>query len=76
MRLTKVRGVMVGARAVSEDMELFVISSSGIVIRTPAKKISRQKREASGVKVMNLPAGDNIAAFAVVIQEENEVGES
>jgi DNA gyrase subunit A len=72
MRLTRVRGVMVGARAVTDEMELFVISSSGIAIRMPTKKISRQKREASGVKVMNLPSGAFIAAFAVVLPEQDE----
>ena len=76
MKLTRVRGVMVGARAVTDDMELFVISSSGVVIRTPVKKISRQKREASGVKVMNLPEGDLIAAFAVVLHEDEPQIES
>ena len=76
MKLTRVRGVMVGARAVTDDMELFVISSSGVAIRTPVKKISRQKREASGVKVMNLPEGDLIAAFAVVLHEDEPEVES
>ncbi len=76
MKLTRVRGVMVGARAVSDDMELFVISSSGVAIRTPVKKISRQKRGASGVKVMNLPEGDLIAAFAVVLHEDEPETES
>ncbi len=76
MKLTRVRGVMVGARAVTDDMELFVISSSGVVIRTPVKKISRQKREASGVEVMNLPEGDLIAAFAVVLHEDEPQIES
>ena len=72
MKLTRVRGVVVGARAVSADMELFVISSNGIAIRTPVQSISRQKREASGVKVMNLPADAHIAAFTLVLNEEDE----
>ncbi len=72
IKLTRVRGVIVGARAVSADMELFVISSDGIAIRTPVKQISRQKREASGVKVMNVGADEHIAAFAIVMQEEDE----
>ena len=51
-------------------MELFVISSDGIGIRTPVGKISRQKREASGVKVMNLGEGEELAAFTLVVQED------
>ncbi|MDH3307551.1 MAG: DNA gyrase subunit A [Acidimicrobiia bacterium] len=72
IKLTRVRGTIVGARAVNEDMELFVISSNGIAIRMPVKQISRQKREASGVKVMNLSGEEHLAAFAFVMQDEDE----
>ncbi|MDP8959651.1 MAG: DNA gyrase subunit A [Actinomycetota bacterium] len=74
IRLAGRRGDLVGARAVSRGAEIFVVSSGGVVIRTSADQISRQKREASGVKVMNLPAGALVSAFALVPVEEKSLG--
>ena len=67
---TRVRGTLVAARGVSAGSEIFVTSSDGVVIRTSADTISRQKRDATGVKVMNLSAGAQITAFALVPPEE------
>ncbi len=66
------RGTLVGARAILDGANIFVISSDGVVIRTETNQISRQKREASGVKVMNMPAGTTISAFAPIPVEEDE----
>ncbi len=72
IKLTRVRGNLVGARAILDGAQIFVISSNGVVIRIEANQISRQKREASGVKVMNLPADTTISAFAPIPMEEIE----
>jgi DNA gyrase subunit A len=67
---TRVRGNLVAARGVSAGSEIFVTSSDGVVIRIAADTISRQKRDATGVKVMNLSAGAEITAFALVPPDE------
>jgi DNA gyrase subunit A len=69
MKLTRARGHLVGARAVTPDDEVFMISSDGIVIRQAVKDISRQKRESTGVRVMNLEAGAELSAAALVPKE-------
>ncbi len=71
IKLTRVRGTLVGARSILDGTEIFVISSGGVVIRTEVNQISRQKREASGVKVMNLSDAGTISAFAPIPLEEN-----
>ena len=71
IKLTRVRGTLVGARAINKGSEIFVISSDGIVIRMQTDTISRQKRDASGVKVMNLPKGAQLTSFAPVPSEED-----
>jgi DNA gyrase subunit A len=68
MKLTKARGRLVGARAVTPENEVFMISSDGIVIRQAVKDISRQKRESTGVRVMNLEDGAELSAVALVPQ--------
>ncbi len=72
IKLTKVRGLMVAARAVSPGDEIFVISSDGIVIRQSAADVSRQKRASTGVRVMNLAAGAELTAVTLVPTEEKE----
>ncbi len=66
MKLTKVRGEMVGARAVVGGSEVMIVSTGGVAIRTATDSISRQSRIASGVKVMNLPDGGRVSSFAPV----------
>jgi DNA gyrase subunit A len=74
MKLTRVRGVLVAARMVSPGDEIFVTSSDGIVIRQPIDKISRQRRDSTGVKIMNLEDGAVLTAVALV-PSEDENGE-
>ena len=70
IKLTRVRGTLVGARAVMKGMEIFVIASNGVAIRTKVDAISRQKREASGVRVIGLPDNITVSAFAPVDIED------
>ena len=65
MKLTKVRGTIAAARAVSPDDQIVITSSDGIVIRQEAKSISRQKRESTGVRVMNLEDSATLSALAI-----------
>jgi DNA gyrase subunit A len=70
-KLTRVRGTLVGARAVSKDDDVFLISSAGIGIRTPVAKISRQKRDSTGVRVIDVGNGNELSALAIVSEEED-----
>ncbi|MDX1692093.1 MAG: DNA gyrase C-terminal beta-propeller domain-containing protein, partial [Acidimicrobiia bacterium] len=70
IKLTRVRGTLVGARAVAPGSEIFAISSNGIVIRTAVDSISRQGRNATGVKVMSPGEGGEVTAFAPIPVDE------
>jgi DNA gyrase subunit A len=72
MKLTRVRGQIVAARGVKDTDEIVVTSSDGIVIRQSAKDISRQGRDTTGVKVMNLGSDASLSALAVVTPESDE----
>jgi DNA gyrase subunit A len=71
IKITRARGNLVAARAVAPGSELFVMSSDGIVMRTEVDSISRQKRDASGVKVMNLEQDATLTAFTLVPAEDS-----
>ncbi|WP_419842425.1 DNA gyrase subunit A [Candidatus Poriferisodalis sp.] len=57
---------VVGARLVDDGDEVLLVSSSGVLIRTPVSEISRQGRSASGVRAMALAAGEEVVAIAPV----------
>jgi DNA gyrase subunit A len=65
-KLTRVRGNLVGALAVSKEGDVFLVSSAGIGIRTPIGKISRQKRDTTGVRVIDVGEGNELSAIATV----------
>ena len=69
IRLTAKRGRVVAAFMAGLDDELLLISTSGVVIRTAVREIASQGRDATGVRVMNLGAGDAVAAVAPVSGE-------
>jgi DNA gyrase subunit A len=72
IRLTGKRGSVVAAFMVALDEEILLVSSGGVVIRTAAREIASQGRDATGVRVMNLDDGQSVAAVARVTADEVE----
>ncbi len=71
--LTRKTGLLAGAFVGSKDQDMFVISSSGIVIRVAASDIRRVGRVSQGVRTMRVEEGATVAALAPVIaQAEDE----
>ena len=66
----KKTGELVGAMVVDEEDDVLLINSSGVIIRIPAKEISRLGRATQGVKIMNVGEDANIIALAKVIRED------
>jgi DNA gyrase subunit A len=69
-QLTSRRGAVRGAHVVRPGYEVFLISSSGDVIRMQSKDISRMGRSTQGVRVMRLDAGAQVTAMAMVTEAE------
>ncbi len=68
-------GSVVGLKLVKGDEELLLITTGGIVIRTPVGDIRNVSRNTSGVKVITPTPGDMVASFAVSdVKEEPEDG--
>ena len=68
IKLTARRGYVVAAFMVGLDDEIFIVSSAGVTVRIPVRGISSQGRDATGVRVMNLDAGQTVAAVAPVLK--------
>jgi DNA gyrase subunit A len=72
MKITASRGRVVAAFTVTPDDEILVFSSGGNIIRMGAKEISAQGRDATGVRVARLEAGETVSAVAPVLEPEAE----
>ena len=68
---TEAKGLLSGALVVREHEELVFISQNGMVQRTSVRGINRYGRASQGVKVMNLRAGDQVSAVALVVESES-----
>jgi DNA gyrase subunit A len=66
IKLTQRRGWVVAALMAALDDEILVVASGGVVIRMTVRDIAAQGRDATGVRVMNLDAGQSVAAVAQV----------
>jgi DNA gyrase subunit A len=63
---------LAGAFVGSKGQDVFVISTSGIVIRVPASEIRQTGRPSQGVRVMKLDGRQRVAAVAPVITQAVE----
>ncbi len=58
------KGYVCGTTTVSEEDELLVTTKEGVMIRIPANEVRVQGRSTQGVRIMNVKAGDEVAAVA------------
>ena len=72
IRTTSTKGGVVAALMAGDDDEILVVNSGGVVIRTAVREVSRQGRDATGVRIMNLSGDDVVAAVAPVIAVDDE----
>ena len=71
-KITEKTGNVVGAKAVTEDDEIMIINTDGIIIRMECKDISVYGRITSGVKLINLKENEEVASIAKVRKTLNE----
>ena len=65
-KITEKTGNVVGAKAVTEEDEIMIINTDGIIIRMECKDISVYGRITSGVKLINLKENEEVASIAKV----------
>jgi DNA gyrase subunit A len=71
-QITNKTGALAGAYVGSKDIDMFVISSSGQVVRVPAGDIRRVGRASQGVRTMRVEEGAHVVALAPVIMQMEE----
>ena len=71
-KITLKTGDVIGFKAVNEEDEIMLITTEGIIIKTSCESISMRGRITSGVKLMNLDEGVQVASIAKVKFKEDE----
>lgn len=75
-QLTAKTGKLAGAYIGTKDIDMFVISSSGQVVRVPAAQIRRVGRASQGVRTMRVEDDASVVALAPVIIQMDEDDEA
>ncbi|MCM1101072.1 MAG: DNA gyrase subunit A [Acetatifactor muris] len=65
-KITEKTGDVVGVKAVTDENEIMMITTEGVIIQLRVQDISILKRITSGVKMMNLDEGVKVAQIAKV----------
>ncbi|MGC8591554.1 DNA gyrase subunit A [Acidithiobacillus sp.] len=68
-------GKVVGALAVRHSDEVMLVSDRGTLIRTHVDNIRRTGRNAQGVRLIQLGAGEQLAGLALIADSDEEEGE-
>jgi len=75
MNVTEKTGHLVGLKMVTEDEDLMIINSNGVIIRIEVKDISIISRNTQGVLLMRNDNGESIVSVAKIKKNEEEVDE-
>jgi len=70
MKTTPRVGKVVGILAVKEDSELMIITKQGQIIRIDSGEIRQAGRSTQGVRLVNVEAGDQVAAASLIPDTE------
>ena len=70
--ITPKTGCVAGCRVVSEDDDVMLIESGGVIIRVPASDINVYKRDVQGVIIMRIEEGNTLVSMERIekVQEE------
>lgn len=74
--ITKKTGYIVGVKAVTDEHEIMMINSAGIIIQIRACDFKKIGRITSGVKMMNLDEGTKVVQIAKVRESVSETSDT
>jgi DNA gyrase subunit A len=65
-------GLVVAAKLVSDEDEIMLITTGGVLIRTRVKEIRDMGRAAQGVTLINLDAGEKLSGLEKIVESEDD----
>ena len=76
LNITDKNGNIVSFKTVSNNEDLMIITTNGIIIRLPISQISTTGRVAQGVKLINLKDNQKVSNITLLDHEQTEVTEN
>jgi DNA gyrase subunit A len=76
MKTTPRVGKVVGILSVKEDSDLMIITKQGQIIRIDSGEIRQAGRSTQGVRLVNVEAGDQVAAASLIPEAAVVIGEN
>ena len=74
--ITPKTGCVAGCRVVSEEDDVMLIESGGVIIRVPASDINVYKRDVQGVIIMRIEEGNTLVSMERIESVEEETRET
>ena len=71
-KITEKTGDLVGAKIVTDENDVMIITTEGIIIRTSCDGISTLGRVTSGVKIINLNYDNNVKVASMTEVQKEE----
>ena len=72
IKVMKKNGEVVGAKTVTAQDEVMLISQEGMMVRCPVKDVRSTGRGSQGVRLINIKGKDRLASVARVVPKEKE----
>jgi DNA gyrase subunit A len=72
IKVTPKNGPVVGAKTVTDQDEVMLISHEGMMVRCPVKDVRMTGRSSQGVRLINIKGKDRVASVAKVVPKERE----
>ncbi|GAI48541.1 unnamed protein product, partial [marine sediment metagenome] len=69
LKITEKKGKVSGAGIMKDEHDVMIVSNKGVLIRIPARSISRIGRSTQGVKVIKLEEGTKVASYSIATSE-------
>jgi DNA gyrase subunit A len=65
-------GDLIGAQLVTEDDEIMLITTGGVLIRTRVREVREQGRSTQGVRLINLDEGEKLVGMETIVETDDE----
>ena len=77
LNVTEKNGMMTAIKCLTPDtdMNLMIITNSGIIIKLPLDQVSTLKRATQGVRLINLKDNQKVSTVTLVVKDEEEESE-
>ena len=72
LNVTEKNGNIVGFKLTSDERDLMIITTEGVIIRIPVESVSKMGRVTQGVRLINLKGNAKVASISTIDKNDNQ----